>query len=274
MVLLILAIMFMASQNLPGFIEMAVFSHLRLDRGSGYAITATMRYVIVLVGVILAARGLGLSWNKVQWLAAAVTVGIGFGLQEIFANFVSGLILLFERPLRVGDIVTVGDTSGVVARIQIRATTIRDWDNRELILPNKTLITGGFVNWTLSDSITRIVCNVGIAYEANPREARELLLAIARRHPAILAEPAPLVTFEGFGDSTLNLALRAHVARTDQRAAAIFDLHATILDEFRKAGLEIAFPQRDLHLRSVPPGWALTPPAAPDGGATTPAGRG
>jgi potassium efflux system protein len=203
-----------------------------------------------------------------------VTVGIGFGLQEIFANFVSGLILLFERPLRVGDIVTVGDTSGAVVRIQIRATTIRDWDNRELVLPNKTLITGGFLNWTLSDSITRIVCHVGIAYEADPRRARELLLGIARRHPAILAEPQPMVTFEGFGDSTLNLALRVHVSRTDQRAGTTFDLHATILEEFRQAGIEIAFPQRDLHLRSVPPGWALTQPPATRGATPTTGERG
>jgi potassium efflux system protein len=167
---------------------MAVFSHLRLDRGSGYAITATIRYVIVLVGVILAARGLGLAWSKVQWLAAAVTVGIGFGLQEIFANFVSGLILLFERPLRVGDIVTVGETSGVVSRIQIRATTIRDWDNRELILPNKTLITGGFLNWTLSDSITGLCATWRCL--TNPREARTGC-SPSRNNTRVLVDPPP-----------------------------------------------------------------------------------
>lgn len=158
LVLLTIAVVATAATNLPGFLEMAVFSHVQLERGTGYAITTTLRYAIILVGIIITAQGLGLQWSQVQWLAAAVTLGIGFGLQEIFANFVSGLILLFEQPVRIGDIVTVGDISGVVSRIQIRATTIRDWDNRELILPNKELITGRFVNWTLSDSVTRIVC--------------------------------------------------------------------------------------------------------------------
>ncbi len=251
-VLLILLVTIMASRNLPGFLEMAVFSHLRFERGEGYAITTTLRYLIVLVGLFLAARGLGIAWTKVQWLAAAVTVGIGFGLQEIFANFVSGLILLFERPLRVGDVVTVGDVSGMVSRIQIRATTIRDWDNRELVLPNKTLITGGFLNWTLSDSITRILCKVGISYDADPRQAQALMLEVARKHPSILSEPAPIVAFEGFGESTLDLSLRAHVSRTEQRASTTFDLHVNILEAFRKAGIEIAFPQRDLHVRTLP----------------------
>jgi potassium efflux system protein len=260
MVLLAAAVTIMAARNLPGFLEMAVFSRLHFERGSGYALTATLRYAIVLIGVIVVAQGLGLSWSKVQWLAAAITVGIGFGLQEVFANFVSGLILLFERPVRVGDIVTVADVSGVVTRIQIRATTIRDWDNRELILPNKELITGRFVNWTLSDSITRILCTVGVAYHSDVRQVRELLLKVARQHPAVLAEPAPFVAFESFGDSTLNFTLRAHVSRTDQRMTTLSDLNTSLLDEFRQAGIEIAFPQRDLHVRSLPPDF---PPPAP-----------
>lgn len=262
LMLLAAAVTLMAARNLPGFLEMAVFSRLRFERGAGYALTATLRYAIVLVGVVVVAQGLGLSWNKVQWLAAAITVGIGFGLQEVFANFVSGLILLFERPVRVGDIVTVADVSGVVTRIQIRATTIRDWDNRELILPNKELITGRFVNWTLSDSITRILCTVGVAYHSNVRQVRELLLNIARQHPAVLAEPAPFVAFESFGDSALNFTLRAHVSRTDQRMTTLSDLNASILDAFRQAGIEIAFPQRDLHVRSLPPNFQPPPPPA------------
>ncbi|MCZ7637476.1 MAG: mechanosensitive ion channel [Verrucomicrobia bacterium] len=266
LVLLAAAVTLMAARNLPGFLEMAVFSRLRFERGSGYALTATLRYAIVLVGVVVVAQGLGLSWNKVQWLAAAITVGIGFGLQEVFANFVSGLILLFERPVRVGDIVTVADVSGVVTRIQIRATTIRDWDNRELILPNKELITGRFVNWTLSDSITRILCTVGVAYHSDVRQVRELLLNIARQHPAVLAEPAPFVAFESFGDSALNFTLRAHVSRTDQRMTTLSDLNASILDAFRQAGIEIAFPQRDLHVRSLPPDFRTPPAPTPSPG--------
>jgi len=251
-VLLTLAVVVTAASNLPGFLEMAVFSHVQLERGTSYAMTTTLRYAIVLVGVIITAQGLGLQWSQVQWLAAAVTLGIGFGLQEIFANFVSGLILLFERPVRIGDVVTVGDVSGVVSRIQIRATTIRDWDNRELILPNKELITGRFVNWTLSDSVTRIVCSVGIAYESDVRQARTMMLEIARRHPAVLPDPAPLVTFDSFGESTLNLSLRVHVGRTDQRAPTLFDLNSSILEEFVRAGINIAYPQREVTVRLLP----------------------
>ncbi len=255
MVLLVLGITATATRNLPGFLEMAVFSHVRFERGEGYAMTTLLRYCIVLLGCVIAAHWLRIEWSKMQWIAAAVTVGIGFGLQEIFANFVSGLILLFERPVRVGDIVTVGDVSGIVARIQIRATTIRDWDNRELILPNKELVTSRFVNWTLSDSVTRIMIPIGISYDADVRQAQALILAVAKRHPAVLADPEPMVIFEGFGDSTLNLTLRAHVSRTDQRNPTLSELNATILDEFRQAGIEIAYPQQDLHIRSVPSGF-------------------
>ncbi len=264
-VFLVLGVTAIATRNLPGFLEMAVFSHVRFERGEGYAMTTLLRYVVVLVGCVIAAHGLRIEWSKVQWLAAAVTVGIGFGLQEVFANFVSGLILLFERPVRVGDIVTVGDVSGIVARIQIRATTIRDWDNRELILPNKELVTGRFVNWTLSDSVTRIMIPVGISYDADVRQAQALILEVARQNPAVLADPAPMVVFEGFGDSTLNLTLRAHVSRTDQRNPALSELNAAILDAFRKAGIEIAYPQRDLHIRSVPAGFTGAPEPKPAG---------
>ncbi len=249
LVILTVAVVTTAAANLPGFLEMAVFSHAKLDRGTGYAITTTLRYAIILVGVVLTAQGLGLQWSQVQWLAAAVTLGIGFGLQEIFANFVSGLILLLERPVRIGDVVTVGEVSGTVTRIQIRATTIRDADNRELVLPNKELITGRFVNWTLSDSVTRIVCGVGIAYESDIRRAQGLLLDLARQNPAVLSDPAPAVTFDSFGESTLNLSLRVHVARPDQRLSTLSELNAGILEAFREAKIEIAYPQRDLNVR-------------------------
>lgn len=282
LVLLTIAVVATAATNLPGFLEMAVFSHVQLERGTGYAITTTLRYAIILVGIIITAQGLGLQWSQVQWLAAAVTLGIGFGLQEIFANFVSGLILLFERPVRIGDIVTVGDISGVVSRIQIRATTIRDWDNRELILPNKELITGRFVNWTLSDSVTRIVCSVGIAYESDIRRAQDLMMQIAQRHPAVLAEPAPSVTFDSFGDSAVNLSLRVFVARTDQRGPTLFDLNASILEEFTREGISIAYPQREVTVRLLPqeppassgpgPGSGPTPTPSPSPGLGAEAG--
>jgi potassium efflux system protein len=218
--------------------------------------------MIVLIGIVLTFNKIGLGWSKIQWLATALTFGLAFGLQEIFANFVSGLIILFERPVRVGDVVTVDDISGVVSRVRIRATTITNWDRKEFVVPNKEFITGRILNWTLSDSTNRVVINVGIAYGSDTDRAGDLLVQIAREHPLILDDPAPVATFEGFGDSTLNLVLRVFLATLDCRLAVIHDLHTSINRAFRDAGIEIAFPQRDLHVRSLPDGWKSGMPIA------------
>ena len=186
-----------------------------------------------------------------QWLVAAMTVGLGFGLQEIFANFVSGLIILMERPIRVGDFVTVGGVMGKVTRVQIRATTITDMDRRELVVPNRRFITEDVINWTLSDPITRWCCRFGIAYECDPQLARERLLEAAAEHPLVLSEPEPTAVFMGFGDSTLDLELRAFIMGRDQVFEVRDQLNLAINRSFKDAGLEIAFPQRDLHIRSV-----------------------
>lgn len=182
---------------------------------------------------------------------AGLTVGLGFGLQEIFANLVSGLIILFERPIRMGDTVTVGATTGKVSRMQIRATTITDFDNRELIVPNKRFITDNVVNWTLSSPITRFVVPVGISYDSNPAEAHRLLLEIARNHPLIMSEPAPSAAFTGFGDSTLDLELRAFIAKRDDYVITLHEVNLAIEEVFRQAKIEIAFPQQDIHIRTI-----------------------
>jgi len=252
-------ITFVAGRNIPGALELTLLQRLPIDAGSRYAITTLSQYVIVLIGLIIAFNMIGLGWSQVQWLVAAVGVGLGFGLQEIFANFISGLILLFERPIRVGDIVTIGDVSGVVTRIRIRATTVRDWDRKELVVPNKEFITGRLLNWTLTDPMNRVVINVGVAYGSDTQRARELLLKVANDHPLILDDPGPLATFEGFGDSTLNLVLRCFLPDLANRLATIHELHTAIDKAFREAGIEIAFPQRDLHLRSVDPSVPISP---------------
>lgn len=250
---------FSAVRNLPGFLQMVILKRMPMPPGTGYALTTVLRYVLVLIGILIVSGKIGISWNKVQWLAAAVTLGIGFGLQEIFANFVSGLILLFERPVRVGDIVTVGEVSGHVMRIHMRATTIKDWDGKELVLPNKDLITGRFVNWTLSDSITRLTLPVGVSYQADVTRARDLLLEIARGHDRVLSDPPPSVVFDGFGASTLNLALRVFVDDVVERTGIMTALNLAINEEFKQAGIEIAFPQQDVHIRSLPAGIAIRP---------------
>jgi potassium efflux system protein len=153
--LLSILIIFVAARRLPAFLEIVLLSRLNITAGSRYAIATLTQYAIVATGVVLVFNLLGGSWSKIQWLIAALGVGIGFGLQEIVANFICGLILLFERPIRIGDVVTVGDTDGVVTSIRIRSTTIRNWDRKELLVPNKEFITGRLLNWTLSDPITR-----------------------------------------------------------------------------------------------------------------------
>jgi potassium efflux system protein len=240
-----------AARNLPGLLQITVLQRLPIDSAMRYALDNVSRYVIVVAGAGIGLSLIGVGWGKIQWLIAAVSVGLGFGLQEIFANFVSGLIVLFERPIRVGDIVTIDGTTGVVSKIRIRATTITNWDRQELIVPNKDLITGKLLNWTLSDSINRVVVNVGIAYGSDTARATDLLLAIAGRQPGVLRDPEPRVTFEAFGDSTLNFVLRAYLDNLDNRGDVVHDLHMAINEEFAKAGIELAFPQRDIHIRSL-----------------------
>jgi len=240
-----------AFRNIPGLLEIAVLQRLPLEASARYAVTTLASYAIILVGVVWAAGTMGLRWNQIQWLATALTFGLAFGLQEIFANFVAGLIILFERPLRVGDIVTVDDVTGVVSRVRIRATTITNWDRKEFVVPNKEFITGKLLNWTLSDQMNRIVINVGIAYGSDTESARNLLLKIAREHPLLLADPAPAACFEAFGDSSLSLVLRAFLPTFENRLNVIHELHTAIHREFTSAGIEIPFPQRDLHVRSI-----------------------
>ncbi len=254
-----------AVRNLPGLIEGMLLERLPLQKAARYAIVSLTTYALVMVGLIWAAWTLGFQWQNIQWLVAALGVGLGFGLQEIFANFVSGLILLFEQPIRVGDIVTIGDTTGTVSRIRIRATTVTNYDRQELVIPNKDLITGRLINWTLSDALNRIVVEVGVAYGSDTNLACQLLHEVCADHPNLTTDPAPIVTFEGFGDSTLNLVMRCYLPNLERRLATIHDLHTMIDQRFRDAGIEIAFPQRDLHVRSLPPELLRLPEAAEGG---------
>jgi potassium efflux system protein len=246
---LVLAVTAVVGRNLPGLLEI-MLQRLPLDTGSRYAIITLLRYAITIIGVVVAFGALGLTWSKIHWLAAAITVGLGFGLQEIFGNFVSGIILLFERPIRVGDVVTVGELHGTVSRIRMRATTVVDWDRKDIVIPNKEFVTGRIINWTLSDPILRVVIPVGIAYGSDTALAEKLLLQVAREHPLLLKEPAPAAVFCGFGDSALNFELRAFT-QVDQFVRVKHELLTAIDQAFRSAGLDIAFPQRDIHIRTI-----------------------
>jgi potassium-dependent mechanosensitive channel len=245
----ILALTFIVVGSAPGLLEAAVLRHLPLDNPSRYAITTLASYLLAGIGLALAAGTLGLSWGAVQWLVAGLSVGLGFGLQEIVANFICGIILLFEQPIRVGDVVTIDGVNGVVSRIRIRATTVTTWERQEYIVPNKDLITGRVTNWTLSDTTNRAEIRVGVAYGTDTRVACGLLREICNAHPEVLADPAPLITFEAFGDSSLTLVLRLYLASLDNRLGVITDVHTAIHEQFAAAGIEIAFPQLDIHLR-------------------------
>jgi small-conductance mechanosensitive channel len=242
-----------AVKNIGGFLDIAFPERARLSGGSRFAIRTVARYVIVGGAVVTVFSVLGGNWTRIQWLVAAMGVGLGFGLQEIFANFVSGLIILFERPIRIGDTVTVADVTGVVTRVQARATTVTDFDRKEVVIPNKTVITERVVNWTLSDPITRVVLKVGVAYGSDTAATCESILKAVRSVPYVLADPAPSVFFLSFGDSALDFQARFFVDGVDQRIRATHDVLTAIERELRQAGIEIPFPQRDVHLKSALP---------------------
>lgn len=239
-----------AAKNLPGFLDIFVLNRTKLEPGTKYAVKTVVGYVIIVVGFLMAFDQLGTQWSQFKWIVAALGVGIGFGLQEIIANFISGLIILFERPVRVGDYVTIGDQSGTVARIKIRATTLSDLDNREILIPNKELITGRVTNWTLSNSITRLVVTVGIAYGSDTDKARDVMLDVLKRTETILKTPAPQVLFVGFGDSSLDFEMRVFLKSFEERWPAKHLIHTEVNRALAKAGFSIPFPQRDLNIVS------------------------
>ncbi len=253
LVVVILFVALVAAKNLPALIEILLLQNSQVNAGTRYAVRTLVSYAITAVAVVMAFGTLGLSWSKIQWLVAALSVGIGFGLQEIVANFISGLIILFERPVRVGDTVTIANTTGTVTKIEIRATTIRNWDRQELIVPNKEFITGRLLNWTLSDQINRIVITVGIAYGSDARLALTLLTETAAANPHVLKEPPPLASLDTFGDNALTLTLRCFLDAMDLRVGVTTDLHLAIERAFRAHGIVIAFPQRDINLSAEDP---------------------
>jgi potassium efflux system protein len=249
-------IVFMAIRNLPGLLEVLLLKQLAVEPASRYAINQLARYLLVAAGIVFVANELGGSWRQVQWLVAALGVGLGFGLQEIFANLVSGIILLFERPIRVGDTVTIGDLSGKVSRIQIRATTIVDWDQKELIIPNKMFITGQLVNWTLSDQVTRVVVDVGVAYGSDTEAVYRIISATVRATPRVLPDPEAAVYFTGFGETALKFSVRVFVKELADRLPVTHDLHMRIEHALKEHHIEMPYKQRSI----------IAPPAGePDG---------
>ena len=247
--ILFVVLTIVGARTVPGFLETTILQRLKLSSGIRYAFKSISRYVIAAAGAVISFRAIGIGWQDVQWLVAGFSVGLGFGLQEIFANFVSGLILLIERPVRVGDTVTVNNITGRVTRINMRATTIEDWDMKELIVPNKAFITTEIINWSLSSDVLRLVVKVGVAYGSDLKAVEENLLRVADEAEEVLRTPPPHTMFSGFGDSTLDFELRCFVSGIQDFRFVRDDLNKAIDTAFKEAGIEIAFPQRTLWVR-------------------------
>jgi len=226
-----------------------VFPHLGLERGLPYTISSLLHYATLVLGFVLAVAALGVDLNRVTILAGAFGVGLGFGLQGAVNNFVSGLIVLLERPMRVGDAIQMETVAGEVRRIGIRSTTVHTWEGADVIVPNASLVSEKVTNWTLSDQRRRVDVAVGVAYGSAPEKVLELLRAVASAHPLVLAQPAPQAYFVGFGDSALNFELRAWTDRFDQWMVVKSDLNVLVYAALRESGMEIPFPQRELRLR-------------------------
>lgn len=250
--LVVLVLTYLGVRNLPGILEISVLRTMKLDAGANYAITTVLKYVIVLIGAVTSLNLIGVQWSKLQWLVAAIGVGLGFGLQEILANFVSGLLILFERPIRVGDTVTVGGQTGKVSKIRIRATTLTDGDRKEQIIPNKVFITGQLTNWTLSDPMIRCVIQVGVGYGSDVLLVHKLLTDILANNPRVVKDPSPAVFFVGFGASSLDFELRAFVPTLNDQMPLKHELHMTINQVFTEHNIEIPFPQQDVWIRENP----------------------
>ncbi len=241
-VILVVIVTTQLVRNLPALLELALLQHLNLAPGTGYAISTITKYLLMLLGGMVGFSLLGIEWAKFQWLVAALGVGLGFGLQDIFNNFISGLIILFEKPIRIGDTVTVRDLTGSVTKINTRATTISDWDRKEIIVPNKAFTTEQFTNWSLSDPITRVVLTVPAPIEANSEEVTEILLIASRCCSLVLDTPAPEVYLTDIQQGIQIFELRIYAAEMGHRMPLRHDIHQLILAGYREHGITLPFP--------------------------------
>ena len=249
--ILVLIITTQLVRNMPALLELALLQHLNLTPGTGYAITTLTKYVLMLVGGLIGFSMIGIEWSKLQWLVAALGVGLGFGLQEIFANFISGLIILFEKPIRIGDTVTIRDLTGSITRINTRATTIIDWDRKEIIVPNKAFITEQFVNWSLSDSVTRVVLTIPAPAHVDSEEVTTVLRQACERCSYVLDVPAPDVFLVDLQQGIQLFELRIHAAEMGHRMPLRHELHQLILKGFAEHGIEMPFPPFQVRMETL-----------------------
>lgn len=242
----------LATRALQGWLHTQLLPRTTLEPGLQNSVSTIIGYVGVIAALAIALAQLGLDLQKITLVAGALSIGIGFGLQSVVSNFVSGLILLAERPIRVGDIINVKGEEGRVHRIHVRATEIETADRASVIIPNSELITGLVKNWTHGNTFSRIVIRLGVAYDSDVEKVRDILLEIARAHPNVMQSPPPSVFLTGFGDSAINVELNAVVRNIADGAGAKSDICFSILARFRAEGVVMPYPQREITWREEP----------------------
>jgi small-conductance mechanosensitive channel len=230
------------------FLDVEIFTRIKLPRGIPGAISMVVRYTLVAIGILLAISSLGIDLGKFGILAGALGVGIGFGLQNVIANFVSGLILAFERPIQVGDKIEIGPVLGNVKQIGVRSSTVKTFDGSEVIVPNADFISNQVINWTLSDSRQRMKLPVNVAYGSDPKKVLDLLLKVARDHPEVIENPAPVATFNGFGDYALDFTLYYWITKNIFQTKT--EVALKVFEKLKEEGIEIPFPRQEIYLKN------------------------
>ncbi|WGE66004.1 mechanosensitive channel MscK [Actinobacillus equuli] len=238
-------------KNIAGILEVILFSRIKLSKGTPQTITTVFIYTIVVIGGVSAFSALGISWTKIQWIFTALSVGLGFGVREIFGSVVSGSILLFERPIRVGDKVTVGQHTGFITKIRLRSTTLLNSDNMEVVLPNQAFVTDRFINWTLNNTITRLQFFLNVHLDDNLQKARELILQAIAEAPKVVAEPKPAINILRFHDNALEHEIEVFVGELGDRSETLTFLHYRITELLKQHHIRFAFKQLDVNMHTA-----------------------
>jgi small-conductance mechanosensitive channel len=253
MFVLVISVFAVLSRIIRRILRGQVFPRLAIDQGTQYTLLRVTHYLIIVIGAVVAFQFIGIDLTGLAVIFGLLSVGIGFGLQNVTSNFVAGLILLFERPIKVGDRITVGDTEGDVVEINIRSTTIRSLNNIAIIVPNSEFVSSTVINWTYADQRIRLEIDVGVSYSSDLDTVLRSLQEVAEEQPEVLTDPVPEVLHAGFGDSSWNMRLRAWIGNPKRHPQIRSALNCAIVRKFRENGVEIPFPQRDLHVRSPLP---------------------
>jgi len=253
MFVVVIAVFGVTSRLLQRLLKAQLFSHIRIDEGIQYTLTRISHYLIMIVGAVVAFQFIGIDLTGLAIILGFLSVGIGFGLQNITSNFVAGLILLIERPIKVGDRVMVGEREGDVVEIKMRSTTINTLNNVAVIVPNSEFVSAKVENWSYGDQKIRLDIDLGVSYRSDLETVIRSLSEVAAEHPEVLKHPAPDVLHRGFGDSAWNMRLRVWLGHPRRHLEVQSDIHCAIVRKFQQNSVEIPFPQRDLHVRSPLP---------------------